>query len=88
LLPALPDAWSEGSITGLKARGNFEVNITWKNHRLTTARIISKVGGRCKIRTATPVIIRSLKIKSEKDAHGYVTTIDTKEGQQLYLSAL
>jgi alpha-L-fucosidase 2 len=84
----LPDAWSEGWITGLKARGNFEVNIHWKNHRLTTARITSNAGGRCKIRTATPVTIRSLKIKSEKDAHGYVLTIDTKEGQHYMLSAL
>lgn len=35
LLPALPDAWNEGEISGLKARGNIEVGIKWNNNRLT-----------------------------------------------------
>ncbi|MGJ7033296.1 glycoside hydrolase family 95 protein [Niabella hirudinis] len=45
LLPALPDKWQQGSIKGLKARGDFEVDIHWKDHRLTDARIVSKKGG-------------------------------------------
>ncbi|MCS3799531.1 glycoside hydrolase N-terminal domain-containing protein [Niastella sp. OAS944] len=88
LLPALPDAWGEGSVSGLKARGNFDVSIHWKNHRLTNALIVSNVGGICKIRTAIPVTIVSLKIKSEKDAHGYVLTFDTKQGQTYLINSL
>lgn len=45
LLPALPEEWDEGSITGLKARGGFECDIHWTNGRLTKAIIYSEKGG-------------------------------------------
>ena len=45
LLPALPEVWSEGQIRGLKARGNYEVSINWKNRRVKEARITSNEGG-------------------------------------------
>ncbi len=41
LLPALPTAWSEGTVTGLKARGNITVDIAWKKGTLTHAQITS-----------------------------------------------
>ncbi len=49
LLPALPDAWKNGTVSGLCARGGFEVSLTWKNGRLVTAKILSKNGGSCRI---------------------------------------
>ena len=50
LLPALPDAWSEGRISGLCAKGSFEIDIEWENGKLAKALIKSKNGERCNIR--------------------------------------
>ncbi len=49
LLPALPKAWPDGKITGVRARGGFELDITWKNCRLTKAVIHSHSGLPCKV---------------------------------------
>lgn len=49
LLPALPSAWTDGHITGLKARGGFEVDIYYKDHRLDKATITSTAGQPCHI---------------------------------------
>ena len=45
LLPALPDAWAEGSVNGLVARGNFEIAMTWTKGGITSATITSRNGG-------------------------------------------
>ena len=41
LLPALPTAWASGSVKGLRARGNFTVDIKWQQQRVTSYRIVS-----------------------------------------------
>ncbi len=46
LLPALPDAWDSGSVSGLKTRGGFEVTLVWKDHKVVQATIESKKGGK------------------------------------------
>ncbi len=81
LLPAMPDAWKEGAVTGLKARGNFEVDIDWKSNQLTTAAINSGSGGICKVRTAVPISIAGVNAKSVADANGYVLTFSSVKGK-------
>jgi alpha-L-fucosidase 2 len=49
LLPALPQAWAAGSVSGLCARGGFEMDIVWREGRLTGATIRSRRGGACTI---------------------------------------
>lgn len=49
LLPALPKAWSTGRLSGLRARGNFVVDIEWDQQSLQRARLLSKGGNPCRL---------------------------------------
>ncbi|MCH5598228.1 glycoside hydrolase family 95 protein [Niabella ginsengisoli] len=53
LLPALPDEWSTGSVKGLVARGGFIIDMKWKNNKLISTTIFSKLGGDCVIKTGS-----------------------------------
>ena len=55
LLPALPDAWSQGEVKGLKARGAFTVDISWTDGQLQQATITSKIGGTLRLRSYVPL---------------------------------
>ena len=55
LLPALPDAWTEGEVNGLRARGAFVVDMKWNKGELTEAEIYSKIGGKLRLRSYVPL---------------------------------
>jgi alpha-L-fucosidase 2 len=58
LLPALPDRWSEGEVTGLVARGGFVVDIQWKDGKVSMVKIHSRLGGNLRIRAASELVLK------------------------------
>ncbi|NJL70737.1 MAG: hypothetical protein HC888_03555 [Candidatus Competibacteraceae bacterium] len=69
VLPALPDAWPSGSVTGLRARGGFTVDITWDKGKLTQLKIHSDQGASCKVRYTD-------RVTDVKIPRGQVTDLD------------
>jgi alpha-L-fucosidase 2 len=62
LLPALPLQWGTGSVKGLRARGNVEVDMTWENHRLTSVTLHAGSDG--------PILIRASGMRGVETAGG------------------
>jgi alpha-L-fucosidase 2 len=65
LLPALPDAWKDGHVKGLVARGNFEIEMWWKDGKLTKAIVTSKRGGVCKLVTKQKIQVKNNKLLTQ-----------------------
>ncbi len=70
LLPALPAAWPDGSVKGLRARGGFEVDIAWARGRVTSTTVRSVAGaGGGRVRIGDRVIDLHLKPGQTKTIH-------------------
>lgn len=64
VLPALPGSWPTGRVSGLRARGGFEIeNLAWKDGRLSELTLLSKKGGICRVRTYWP-LMTSKKVRA------------------------
>jgi len=78
LLPAVPGAWSTGSVKGLCARGGFDVDVEWRDGSVQILRIRSKLGGECSLCTKR---LEQLSFDGlEGKAAGETITFATKPG--------
>lgn len=80
LLPALPLAWKEGAVKGLKARGGFTVDIQWAKGKLSKATITAVTDGVCRIRYNSGFLVNAVRAKQEGD--DFVLSVKMKKGQR------
>ncbi|WBL23398.1 glycoside hydrolase family 95 protein [Zunongwangia sp. HRR-M8] len=72
LLPALPDVWKEGAIKGIRARGGFTIeNLEWKNNKVKTIIIKSNLGGNLRLRTASKLDLKNLKLAKGENVNPF-----------------
>ena len=89
LLPALPSQWPSGKVAGLRARGGFEVGITWKDGTLVEASLLSAVGGPCRLawpEAGCGVFLNGESVTLARDA-GACLNLATKPGDRVLLRA-
>jgi alpha-L-fucosidase 2 len=55
LLPALPSAWPDGSVHGLRLRGGFDLDMEWRAGRLVEAVLTSRLGNTARVRSGNTV---------------------------------
>lgn len=79
LLPAIPDNWASGSVRGLVTRGGFVVDLSWKNGKPEMIKILSKLGGVCRIRSYEPLQGAGLKAAAGKNPNAFFATAAIKK---------
>lgn len=87
LLPALPKEWSVGSVRGIRTRGVFEIDLEWKDGKLTAGVLRSLKGQPCRLHSTTPITVTSkgAEVKIERSADG-VLSFQTEPGASYTLS--
>ena len=86
LLPALPRAWSAGSVRGLVGRGGFVIDMSWADRQLRSATLFARNDAECVVRTAEPVALKALNLHSEKSVIGYALRFHARKGTRYLLT--
>jgi alpha-L-fucosidase 2 len=89
LLPAVPGEWETGVFDGVRVRGGFELNMAWKDKKITSVEIISKSGKPCRINAGDGYKVsgdgKEIAVKTHEDGS---VEFDTVEGGMYLLSVL
>jgi alpha-L-fucosidase 2 len=83
VLPALPAAWKTGSLAGFKARGAFEIGLTWQESRVTKISIKSLAGNTCRL--LLPNRVTGEGFTSAKVGAGWLVEFATVAGRTYFL---
>jgi len=78
LLPAIPDAWDKGSVSGLMARGGFKIDMEWVDHKIIKLVVHSSLGGNCRLRLNQKVESHLLKKAMGNNQNLFYRTMDIK----------
>lgn len=79
VLPALPEAWQEGEVKGLAARGGFVVDMKWKNGQFLSGKIQARLGGLLRIRSYVPLQGKELAEAKGENPNPFYKTAQIKE---------
>ncbi|MFD2290296.1 glycoside hydrolase family 95-like protein [Mariniflexile gromovii] len=83
LVPALPDVWKDGNVTGLRARGGFEISeLEWKNGEVVKVVIKSTLGGNCRVRSYNELKLQNgkqLAIASAENTNSFYQVPEIKK---------
>jgi len=82
ILPALPDDWKNGKISGLKTYGGFVINIVWENNKAKEITVKSNLGGNCRIRIPNEMELKGrtkLKKAEGKNPNPFFETPEIKK---------
>ena len=85
LLPALPAAWKTGQVSGLRARGGFEVDLSWRDGRLEEARIRSRLGRTCRVQYASELKVDRTGSADPGSNSGGILEFATRAGEEYIL---
>ena len=89
VIPAIPDAWSTGSFSGMVARGNFEVSASWTDGLTEQISILSNNGGEARVKLQNSKGVKVWcdgKAVSYTDEGNDIISFNTEEGKTYIIS--